>query len=189
MYISLDIEADGPVPGLYSMLSLGAVAFQHGKEVDEFYSVLKPLPEAQQHPDTMKFWRDNPEAWAAVNTCQVDAAKVMLSFHDWLINLHRQYGGGLTPVGYPAAFDYMFINWYMVNFLGKNIMGFSAFDLKSFATGLLDKPYRKTVKRTMPKDWFKDLPPHTHIAVDDAREQGLLLMNMLKFKEERNAQA
>ena len=43
-------------------------------------------------------------------------------------------------------------------------------------TGL---PYRKSIKPRMPKHWF-DEHPHTHVALDDAIEQGALFCNMLK---------
>ena len=34
-------------------------------------------------------------------------------------------------------------------------------------------------KRTMPKHWFDDLP-HTHVAIDDAIEQGAMFINMMR---------
>jgi hypothetical protein len=43
-------------------------------------------------------------------------------------------------------------------------------------TGL---PYRKNIKPRFPKHWFDD-HPHTHVALDDAIEQGALFCNMLK---------
>ncbi len=43
-------------------------------------------------------------------------------------------------------------------------------------TGL---PYRKNIKPRFPKHWF-DEHPHTHVALDDAIEQGALFCNMLK---------
>jgi hypothetical protein len=33
----------------------------------------------------------------------------------------------------------------------------------------------------MPKDWFDPLP-HTHVAMDDAKEQGALFCNILAFR-------
>ncbi len=51
--------------------------------------------------------------------------------------------------------------------------------MKTFAMALLKTDYRDSTKRNMPKRWFDDLP-HTHIALDDAIEQGALFCNMLK---------
>ena len=36
----------------------------------------------------------------------------------------------------------------------------------------------------MPKEWFDDFP-HTHVALDDAKEQGALFCNMLAERERR----
>ena len=64
-YVSIDIEADGPVPGLNSMLSLGAAAFTgDGALVDTFSANLEALPEAHEDPKTMRWWAEQPEAWA-----------------------------------------------------------------------------------------------------------------------------
>jgi len=38
--------------------------------------------------------------------------------------------------------------------------------------------YRDSTKRNMPSHWF-DKSPHTHVAIDDAIEQGKLFCNML----------
>jgi hypothetical protein len=43
---------------------------------------------------------------------------------------------------------------------------------------MLKKPYRKSTKKNMPSRWFDDLP-HTHLALDDAIEQGALFCNIL----------
>ena len=41
-YISIDVEADGPVPHLYSMISFGAVIVDD-KLDKTFYGKLKPI--------------------------------------------------------------------------------------------------------------------------------------------------
>jgi hypothetical protein len=51
-------------------------------------------------------------------------------------------------------------------------------DIKTYAMALLKGDYRKSVKTNMPKHWFA-LHPHTHIALDDAIEQGALFCNVL----------
>lgn len=54
--VSVDTEADGPVPDRYSMLSLGAAAFDCGEELrSAFETNLETLPGALQHPDTMRW--------------------------------------------------------------------------------------------------------------------------------------
>src|ERR1700731_2146125 len=82
-------------------------------------------------------------------------------------------------VGYPAGFDFLFVYWYLMRFAGESPFSFSAVDIKTYAMAILKKDYRKSTKSGMPKRWF-DQHPHTHIALDDAIEQGALFCNMLK---------
>ena len=81
-------------------------------------------------------------------------------------------------VGYPAAYDFMFVYWYLIRFAGRSPFSYSALDIKSYAAALLGTPFRETSKRSFPARWF-DPVPHTHVALDDAFEQGRLFCNML----------
>jgi len=81
-------------------------------------------------------------------------------------------------VAYPAAYDFMFVYWYLIRFAGESPFSFSALDIKSYAMALLGKDFYETVKATMPKDCFDELP-HTHQALDDAIGQGALFCNIL----------
>jgi len=62
IYISTDIESDGPIPGPYSMLSFGSAAFVPFEAGDgwnmigTFEANLETLGGAQGHPDTMDWW-------------------------------------------------------------------------------------------------------------------------------------
>jgi hypothetical protein len=63
VYVSTDIETDGPIPAMYSMLSLASAAFlADGKLVDTFTVNLIPLDGAIEHPETMAFWQSEPDA-------------------------------------------------------------------------------------------------------------------------------
>ena len=74
-------------------------------------------------------------------------------------------------VAYPAGFDFLFVYWYLIKFVGESPFSHSALDIKSFAMAVLKRDFRQSTKRNMPKRWFDDLP-HSHIALDDAIEQG-----------------
>ena len=87
-------------------------------------------------------------------------------------------------VAYPAGFDFLFVYWYLMRFAGESPFSFSALDVKSYAMALLKTDYRDAVKRNFPKDWF-DAAPHTHVALDDAKEQGALFCNMLAANKTR----
>jgi len=51
-------------------------------------------------------------------------------------------------------------------------------DIKTFAMAAMGTDYRDSTKKRMPRSWFDDLP-HTHLARDNAIEQGTLFCNML----------
>ena len=66
IYVSTDVEADGPIPGPNSMLSFASAAFTADKTlVDTFEANLTLLPGAEGDPKTLEWWQSQPEAWAA----------------------------------------------------------------------------------------------------------------------------
>jgi hypothetical protein len=66
IYVSTDVEADGPIPGPNSMLSFGSAAYTAGKElIGTFSANLETLPGATADPKTGEWWAQQPEAWAA----------------------------------------------------------------------------------------------------------------------------
>ncbi len=176
IYVSTDIEADGPIPGPHSMLSFGSAAYLADKTLLATFSAnLETLAGAQGDPETMEWWGKNPEAWAAGRKDLESAERAMTRYVAWLKGL----GGRPIFVGYPAAFDFLFVYWYLIRFAGESPFSFQALDIKTFGMALLRCEYRKSVKANYPKAWF-DPVPHTHVALDDALEQGALFCNMLK---------
>ncbi|MBB2944480.1 hypothetical protein FB565_004209 [Actinoplanes lutulentus] len=175
IYVSTDVETDGPIPGPHSMLSFGSAAFlADGTLVGTFAVNLVTLPDAEGYPDTMAWWETQPEAWAACRADQEDPQSAMVRYRDWLEGLP----GKPVFVGYPAAFDFMFVYWYLIRFAERSPFSHSALDIKSFAMAVLGTDYRATTKRSMPRRWFGSAP-HTHVALDDAIEQGALFCAML----------
>lgn len=175
VFVSTDIEADGPIPGPHSMLSFGSAAFLSDKTmVSTFSANLKSLPRASGHPRTMEWWRSQPEAFEACRKDPRSPDTVMPEYVSWVKGLP----GNPVFVAYPAAYDFMFIYWYLMHFVGESPFSHSAVDIKTYAMALMKRDFRTSVKRNMPKRWFDDLP-HTHIALDDAIGQGALFCNML----------
>jgi DNA polymerase III alpha subunit (gram-positive type) len=175
IYVSTDVETDGPIPGPHSMLSFGSAAYRADKtRVATFSANLETLPGASGHPETMAWWQTQPEAWAEARKDLQDPATVMPAYVAWLKGLP----GKPVFVAYPAAFDFLFVYWYLIRFAGESPFSHSALDIKTFAMALLKTEYRESTKRNMPKRWFDPLP-HTHKALDDAIEQGALFCNML----------
>jgi hypothetical protein len=177
IYISVDVEADGPIPGPNSMLSFGAVALtDSGREFGHFSANLETLEGASGNPATMDWWKTQPEAWMACRADVVPPAKAMPDFVAWVKSL----GGRPVFVGFPASYDFMFVYWYMIKFAGESPFSHSALDMKTMTMVLRNIPFREATKRNMPRDWFPKGLPHNHVALDDAREQGQLFISMLK---------
>jgi hypothetical protein len=175
IYVSTDVEADGPIPGPHSMLSFASAAYRADKTLlGTFEANLSLLPGARGDPKTMEWWQRQPEAWAACRTDLREPDTVMPEYVRWLKSLP----GKPVFVAYPAAYDFMFIYWYLIRFSGESPFSHSALDIKTYAMALLGTEYRESVKRNMPAKWFDDLP-HTHVALDDAKGQGALFCNML----------
>ena len=133
-YFILDIEADGPAPGLFSMVSFGAVKVvpkileltdEKKKEMLEsestelsFYGKTAPITNAWI-PEALAvsgFSREEHEKFD-------DPKEVMERFDVWIKK---------TSVGHPIlasdnnGFDAAFINYYFHWLLGKNPFGYSS---------------------------------------------------------------
>ena len=175
IYVSTDTEVDGPIPGPHSMLSFASAAYRADKTlISTFAANLDLLPGASGHPESMAWWAERPEAWKLSRKDLRDPAEAMCDYVRWLDTLP----GKPVFVGYPAAFDFLFVYWYLMRFVGRSPFSFAALDIKTMAMVLLRKEYRHCSKKDMPKRWFGGAP-HTHVALDDAIEQGILFCNML----------
>ena len=180
-YVSTDIETDGPCPGLNSMLSFGSAAYAaDGTRLATYTANLETLPEAQPDATTTRWWQTQPQAWEACRDNPRPPTSVMPEYAAWIDELP----GKAIFVGYPASFDFAFINYYLRRFHGVNPYGFAALDIKSYAMALLGWPFSETVRNHMPAHWFEDLP-HTHVALDDAVEQGALFCHLLRERDQR----
>jgi len=178
IYVSTDIEADGHLPGKNSMLSFAAAALDIDRNIIKTFSRnLNTLPYAEQCPETMKFWARFPEAYARTRENCIDPAQAFIEFRDWCNGL-KSNGPPIFMV-YPGRFDMRFIDWYSLSFIGESLLGRSSIDLKSYAYATMKIPFRRCIKRNFPKKWFTNRP-HTHIAIDDAIEQGELGVNMIR---------
>ncbi|MEM6263121.1 MAG: 3'-5' exoribonuclease [Bacteroidota bacterium] len=160
-YIMVDIEADGPIPGDYSMVSLGAVLVKEGL-TQTFYGKLKPisnnfLPEALKVSDLTR------EETLAFD----DPQEVMAAFENWI----QQHSKGRPLfVSDNNGFDWMFVCWYFHHFLKRNPFGFSSQNLGSMYKGLVKDNFKS----------FKHLrkTKHTHHPVDDAKGNAEALLTM-----------
>lgn len=177
IYVSTDIEADGPFPGPHSMLSFASVAFLPDETVlGEFTVNLTELPETAPHPVTMKWWEEFPEAYAAARTDPEPPEQAMPRYAAWLMDLPARP----VFVAHPVAWDFGWIYSYLLRFHGTCPFGHSGLDIKTLAMAALDIPYRNCMKVNFPEEWFDEAAPHTHVAREDAYEQGVLFCRILR---------
>jgi len=171
LYVSTDVEVNGPIPGRNSMLSFASAVFRLGEPepLATFARNLKLLRGSAADPDTMAFWAKNPKAFEASRADLLDASDAMPKYREWLEKLP----GKPVFVGYPASYDFMFVYWYLMRFAGKSPFSFAVLDIKSYAMAVLGTTFKDTSKRKMPKEWFVSLPN------DDAIEQGKLFLNIV----------
>jgi hypothetical protein len=176
IYVSTDIEADGPIPGMNSMLSFASAAYGPDRALlGTFTANLETLPGAAADARTMAWWQQFPDAWAA---CRRDARAPEAAMRDYLTWLQTLPGRPIF-VGWPATWDFMWIYWYLVRHTGERPFRENALDMRSYAMGMRKSDFRHTSRSYLPKRWFDTGLPHTHVALDDALEQGAVFCNML----------
>ena len=175
IYVSTDVETDGPIPGPYSMLSMGCAAYLADKTLVSTFSVnLETLPGASSHPHTMAWWQTQQEAWVIHRQNCVSPELGMAQCLAWLKTLP----GLPVFVGFPVTFDFMFVQWYLFRFTGASPFRHSGIDLRTLGMALTNSNWQSTTKERLPRRWWDPLP-HTHVALDDALEQGAIFCNML----------
>lgn len=160
-YVMVDVEADGPIPGDYSMICLGAIIVEPQLN-RTFYGQLFPISD-KFVPEALAVSGFSREATLAFN----DPAQVMAEFRDWL---KAECKGRCQFISDNNGFDWQFINWYFHHFLGNNPFGFSSTNLGSLYKGLAKDVFVN----------FKHLrkTKHTHHPVDDARGNAEALLAM-----------
>jgi ribonuclease T len=170
-FISVDIEASGPVPGEHSMLSLGACVV--GETTQNFYVEIKPITHNHQ-PEALAVAGFNLDELAHNG---VEPARAMAQFEDWLARVTPR---GQQPifVAYPLAFDWMFVAYYFHRFLHRNPFGISGVDVESFYAGMVGTPWKASSKEDMEPEFTADMPL-THNAREDAIVQAGLFARLL----------
>lgn len=149
----VDVEADGPIPGDFSMIAIGAVMIGPEGELEEtFHGLLRPISVN---------WV--PEALAVSGFTREETLGFppsMQTIHNFSAWVKR------VTIGHPIfwadnnGFDWMFTCWYLHHFTGENPFGFSSKNINSLFHG-----YKRDTRAS-----FKGLRKtrHTHNPVDDA---------------------
>jgi DNA polymerase III epsilon subunit-like protein len=179
LYIAVDVEADGPIPGPYSMISLGMAVAGHADLT--FYTELRPISEefvpqalAVSGLDRERLLREAPTAEDAMHS----AAR-------WVNGLRRI--GRPVFLAAPAVWDGMFVHWYFMRFTGKSPFGStgSGVDLRSYWMGLTGCEWVSTRKGTIKQALGLAGIPHTHHAGEDAAELAQVFDAVLRSRDDR----
>jgi len=177
IYLSTDVETNGAIPSIHAMLSLASVVFdEEGNEIDSFEMNLEELEGTVADETTMRWWSANIEAYAETRKNCVKPDVAMRHYYNWLMGLKSH--GKIVFVAYPV----MWVSWYLHRFTGKSPLGHNGIDIRSYAMALLKKSYSDSGKEHYPREWFDNLTL-THRAIDDARMQGRMFLNMKKYNE------
>ena len=170
MYILVDVEADGPVPGLYSMVSIGAVIVEDGLE-RTFYRTLQPIS-TKWLPEALAVSGHTREECLTFE----DPRKAMEAFDDWLKTEVTDKGQRPMFVSDNNGFDWQFVNYYFWNFspYDRNPFGHSSTNLGSLYKGLV-KDTKKNFKH------LRKPIPHSHHPIQDAKGNALALLKMKKM--------
>ena len=170
-WISVDIEADGPIPGFgippmakplwgYSMIAVGACLV--AKPEIGFLGYLKPISEQ---------WV--PEALAVSGFTREEALEfpdprtTMAAFSRWI---HECAEPPYIFVADNNGFDFAWINWYFHQFGEGNPFGFSSKNINSLYQGMVGDVFAsfKYLRRTK----------HDHNPMHDAQGNAEALLQM-----------
>lgn len=161
-FFVVDVEADGPIPGPYSMVCLGAVRVTESLD-ETFYGQTRPISD-KWDPEALAisgFTRDQHLAFA-------DPAETFAKFAAWIASTNKD-GRPILITDNPA-YDFAWVNWYFHSFVGNNPFGFSARRIGDLWAGMKGdvraswKHLRKTV--------------HDHNPVNDAKGNAEALLEM-----------
>jgi len=175
IYICVDVETAGPIPGQYAMLSIGACLVEDPSNT--FYVELQP-----DRPDFL------PEA-LAISGLSLDSLKqhgsppraAMQAFADWLKNVVPE-GKKAVFVALNAPFDWMFVTDYFHRYLGHNPFGHSALDIKAYYMGFAGVSWSETSMRHI-SAYFLEEKHLVHNALRDAQDQAEIFSKILKLSQ------
>jgi len=174
-FVSVDIEASGPSPSRYAILSIGACLVDDPSR--GFYAELRPWSR-EADPTAMQVHGLSLDELAVRGE---EPAEALRRFEDWL----AAETDGQTPtfVGHNAAFDWMFVADAFHRYLGHNPFGHAPVDIKSFFAGLTGESWSRTGLQQIAAH-FGEKGTLPHHALEDARIQARLFAAMLRRSQE-----
>lgn len=175
-WFMVDVETDGPCPGLYSMIEVGCVrveptgtstisSIQKQSIAPVFYAKLRPTGE-RYDVEALKVSGHTRDETADFPHPQI----AMADFAAWIVA--NNVGKRAFFISDNNGFDWQFVNYYFHLYVGHNPFGHSSTNLGSLYKGQV----RDATKN------FKHLrqTKHTHNPVDDARGNIEALQTMIR---------
>jgi ribonuclease T len=180
-YVCVDIEASGPVPGFYNMVSIGGVVVRlvDGVHVrgEEFYYELKPVSEGfDAHAMSI-----HGISRAHLEAHGTDARVALNEIVEWVSTIKGD-GERVLFVGHNAPFDWMYVAWYFAWAGLDNPFGYNALDTKAMMMGRLGLPWRECNKERLLEEFEQLTAPNeadVHNALHDAQFQADILIALL----------
>lgn len=170
-YFSVDIEAAGPHPAEYALLSIGACTVSLPEQF--FYAELQPAS-LNIEPEALQVHGLDPRVLA--ETGQPPAA-ALEAFERWVLE-NTPEGHLPVFVAFNAAFDWMFVCEYFYRYLGRNPFGHSALDIKALYMGCQGVNWLETSYNRVSQALRVDRPL-AHNALQDARDQAELFRRLM----------
>lgn len=163
LFFSVDIETAGPIPGEYSLLSIGACAVFDPMKT--FACDIKPI-NRNADPKALEVTGLSLDELALSG---LDPSEGMRRFDDWLSTLANSDDAAVF-VGFNAPFDWSFVNYYFHRFLGRNPFGFTALDIKALYMGATGCKWAET-RSSKIAHRLKPKLTASHNALQDAQYQ------------------
>lgn len=163
VFVSVDVETSGPVPGEYSLLSIGACSVFDPD--NGFACEVRPI-NGNFDPAALEV---TGLSMQQLEKRGLQPDEAMKAFSDWLLAL----AGAdelIVFVGFNAPFDWSFVNYYFHRFAGTNPFGFAALDIKALYMGATGCSWRDT-RSSKIAEQLKPKLVGTHDALQDARYQ------------------
>ena len=187
LYLSFDVEADGPDPSHNNMLSLGIYGFTKNKtEVFTWLKNFYPRPnKAPNHECMLNFWSKNPDAWAFVNTNRVDPIDAFVDLAIKLRDLVSFHRYRLEWVGFPASYDWQWVNvYYQDMLLAHPEHNFGSIGHKATCASTLWTYCIKfnNLTSTQENDLWNECSEglkSNHTSLVDAKMQGIIFYNLM----------
>ncbi|HEV2061141.1 MAG TPA: hypothetical protein VGR11_17445 [Solirubrobacteraceae bacterium] len=192
LYISVDVEPDGHVPGTSSIVSLGACAaalrddegnvqpLDAGDDANTFYAVLRPISDRYVEKALRVTGFDRATLMRDGRTPE----EALPEFAAWIDARAAQHDALPVLAAYPLGFVWQFTQYYLHEYAGRSPFGQSAhLDLKSAYAVLAASAVRDAIKRRMPSALLGPKDSKTHHALDDAKGHVDLLLGLLRWQE------